>query len=101
MGKPCNVNLMHYYFPVLSSGAVEVHRTDEFLQNCGVSYCAEFAGNLSVSGADTDVTNGEEDRSKIVIMSAIYLSCALASVIIVAVLVDPLKKYVSMIYGNI
>ena len=76
-------------FSVLSYGVDEVNRTTEFLDHCGALYCNDFAGNTSDSSSNHD----EDGTYKITIMSAIYLSCALSSVFIVAILVDPLSRY--------
>ncbi|KAB7495532.1 UNC93-like protein [Armadillidium nasatum] len=79
---------------VLSAGVENLTRSEEFLEICGADFCPAFAANLTASSSGEPETDEEksEDRSKIYLMASIYLCCSIASVLIIAIFVDPLSK---------
>jgi predicted MFS family arabinose efflux permease len=57
----------------------------EDISACGVDFCPSHAKNLSALGSD--------EKGKLYTLAGVYIGCAAAAAVIVAIFVDPLLRY--------
>lgn len=82
----------HFLFPVLSTGIqTPIDPEDPRLEFCGATFCPW--SNINGSAGESP------DEAQVYLLFGIYLGCAIAAAIIVAIFVDPLTRSVlALIY---
>ena len=69
--------------------------TDSQMLHCGSNYCPEYVEIATNVTEDGEITNNnfKTDITKIYTMAGIYLACSISAGLLIAILVDPLKRF--------